>query len=112
MEALELQRSHASGNDSHLSSIEEPDLSDQDINESHLPPVDQGKDAWLFLTSCFFVEALIWGKTTNLPLLFKQCQSDECQDSPFHSVSFKTTIVHMSHSLMKAKLLLSAQRQL
>ena len=27
-----------------------------------LPPVDSGKDAWLFLAACFVVEALVWGK--------------------------------------------------
>lgn len=26
-----------------------------------LPPTDGGKDAWLFLFSCFMLEALIWG---------------------------------------------------
>lgn len=26
-----------------------------------LPPVDGGKDAWLFLAACFVIEALIWG---------------------------------------------------
>jgi len=26
-----------------------------------LPPTDGGKDAWLFLLSCFMLEALIWG---------------------------------------------------
>lgn len=28
---------------------------------SQLPPVDGGKDAWLFLAACFVVEALVWG---------------------------------------------------
>lgn len=28
-----------------------------------LPPVDGGKDAWLFLAACFAVEALVWGKS-------------------------------------------------
>jgi hypothetical protein len=26
-----------------------------------LPPVDGGKDAWLFLAASFIVEALVWG---------------------------------------------------
>ncbi|KAL2133566.1 hypothetical protein VTI74DRAFT_2130 [Chaetomium olivicolor] len=26
-----------------------------------LPPVDGGKDAWLFLAACFMIEALVWG---------------------------------------------------
>lgn len=39
----------------------------QDIQEqgghefSQLPPVDGGKDAWLFLAACFVVEGLVWG---------------------------------------------------
>jgi hypothetical protein len=34
-----------------------------------LPPTDGGKDAWLFLLSCFMLEALIWGKASyNLAL--------------------------------------------
>lgn len=27
-----------------------------------LPPVDGGKDAWLFLAAAFVVEALVWGE--------------------------------------------------
>lgn len=27
-----------------------------------LPPADSGRQAWLFLAACFFVEALIWGE--------------------------------------------------
>lgn len=30
-------------------------------HEFSLPPVDSGKDAWLFLAACFVMEALIWG---------------------------------------------------
>ena len=30
--------------------------------EFSLPPVDGGKDAWLFLAGCFVTEALIWGE--------------------------------------------------
>lgn len=26
-----------------------------------LPPVDGGKDAWLFLAGCFTIEMLLWG---------------------------------------------------
>ncbi|KAL1628510.1 hypothetical protein SLS56_005855 [Neofusicoccum ribis] len=32
-----------------------------DRYESQLPPVDGGKDAWLFLAACFLIEALVWG---------------------------------------------------
>lgn len=27
-----------------------------------LPRVDGGKQAWLFLSACFMIEALVWGK--------------------------------------------------
>jgi hypothetical protein len=30
--------------------------------EFSLPPVDGGKDAWLFLAACFLIEALVWGE--------------------------------------------------
>lgn len=30
-----------------------------------LPPVDGGKDAWLFLAASFVVEALVWGKSLH-----------------------------------------------
>jgi hypothetical protein len=31
-------------------------------HEFSLPPVDGGKDAWLFLAACFAVDALVWGR--------------------------------------------------
>lgn len=30
-------------------------------NEFSLPQADGGKDAWLFLTAGFMIEALVWG---------------------------------------------------
>lgn len=35
-------------------------------HEFSLPPVDRGKDAWLFLAASFVLEALIWGKSTRI----------------------------------------------
>ena len=32
------------------------------IHEFSLPRADGGKEAWLFLAGCFFVEALVWGE--------------------------------------------------
>jgi hypothetical protein len=32
-----------------------------DGQQFSLPPVDHGKDAYLFLAACFVVEALVWG---------------------------------------------------
>ncbi|KAJ4137255.1 hypothetical protein NW768_002837, partial [Fusarium equiseti] len=43
---------------------EEGPSSDLDLTGTNefpsLPPVDGGKDAWLFLAASFMVEALIW----------------------------------------------------
>ncbi len=46
-------------------------LPEQGVDESpdgnpefSLPPVDGGKEAWLFLAACFVVDALIWGMKT------------------------------------------------
>lgn len=38
---------------------------------SSLPPVDTGKDAWLFLAASFMVEALIWGEFTVYLLILE-----------------------------------------
>lgn len=35
--------------------------------EFSLPPVDTGKDAWLFLFSAFVLEVLVWGTGVLLP---------------------------------------------
>jgi len=57
----------------------EPDLSEGGNNlaphhhEFSLPPVDRGKDAWLFLAACFVVEALVWGKSLCVSLRLFTC---------------------------------------
>ena len=40
-------------------------LTDEPHNEVQLPPVDGGKDAWLFLAAGFMMEALVWGMSFN-----------------------------------------------
>lgn len=38
----------------------------EDENQGYsLPPVDTGKDAWLFLAACFVMEAMVWGELTS-----------------------------------------------
>jgi len=32
------------------------------LEQATLPRADGGKDAWMFLTGSFFIEALIWGE--------------------------------------------------
>lgn len=41
-----------------------PDVSETQTigEESSLPPVDRGRDAWLFLAACWVVEAITFGK--------------------------------------------------
>jgi hypothetical protein len=52
------------------SEFELADRGDENAPEHHfsLPPVDGGKDAWLFLAAAFIVEALVWGMCTSRPL--------------------------------------------
>ncbi|KAK3494904.1 major facilitator superfamily domain-containing protein [Neurospora hispaniola] len=50
---------------------------------SQLPPVDGGKDAWLFLAACFVVEALVWG----FPYSFGVFQDYYSIHPPFSSSS-------------------------
>jgi len=38
---------------------------------SSLPPVDGGKDAWLFLAASFMVEALIWGEFIYISVIHR-----------------------------------------
>lgn len=45
---------HVQSRHSHLHEVQNEQVS--------LPKADGGKDAWLFLTGCFFVEALTWGE--------------------------------------------------
>jgi len=33
---------------------------------STIPQADRGKEAWLFLTGCFCVEALLWGESYHV----------------------------------------------
>lgn len=40
--------------------------SESNNDDTHLPPVDKGKDAYLFLAACFAIEALIWGNLSAL----------------------------------------------
>ncbi|KAK3901666.1 monocarboxylate transporter 10 [Staphylotrichum tortipilum] len=58
--AIELQ--HAYPDDTPRGTSPERRVEDGDAHEMpSLPPVDGGKDAWLFLAACFMIEALVWG---------------------------------------------------
>ncbi|KAG7422418.1 hypothetical protein ACKAV7_001713 [Fusarium commune] len=60
------------------------DLASTHENEvSSLPPVDGGKDAWLFLAASFMVEALTWG----FPFAFGVFQDYYSTNAPFEGSS-------------------------
>jgi hypothetical protein len=44
-------------------------------HEFTLPPVDGGKQAYLFLAASFAIEALVWGKSRELFFSFSACFS-------------------------------------
>ncbi|KAL1872127.1 hypothetical protein Daus18300_004497 [Diaporthe australafricana] len=46
-------------------------------HEFSLPPVDTGKDAWLFLAACFVIEALVWGFPFSFGIFQKYYSSHE-----------------------------------
>ncbi|KAH8879903.1 MFS general substrate transporter [Thozetella sp. PMI_491] len=48
-------------------------------HEFSLPPVDGGKDAWLFLAACFMIEGLVWG----FPFAFGVFQDYYSSHEPF-----------------------------
>ncbi|KAI8966544.1 MFS general substrate transporter [Daldinia sp. FL1419] len=59
---------------------QQADLQPEDgRQEFSLPPVDGGKDAWLFLAACFAVEALVWG----FPFAFGVFQDYYSSHEPF-----------------------------
>jgi hypothetical protein len=44
-----------------LTNLEAEQWSENAHGHHSLPPADRGKEAYLFLASCFMLEALIWG---------------------------------------------------
>ncbi|KAI1402545.1 MFS general substrate transporter [Hypoxylon fuscum] len=52
---------------------------EEGIQEFSLPPVDGGKDAWLFLAACWAIEALVWG----FPFAFGVFQDYYSTHEPF-----------------------------
>ncbi len=66
-------------------------------DDSSLPPIDGGKEAWLFLAACFVVEALVWGEALDGHFL----PSDSTHTTkafPSPTVSSRSTIPAMIRS--------------
>jgi hypothetical protein len=78
-----------------------PPLDETDATEPEfsLPPVDGGKDAWLFLFSAFVLEILVWGNTSVSPAP-KQTNAHSTDTSQAFlslSVYFKNTTPRTHH---------------
>jgi hypothetical protein len=72
----------ASGSNLQTESLEELNASNHepaDVNLISLPRADGGKDAWMFLASCFVLEMIIWG----FPFTFGVFQDYYSQHPPF-----------------------------
>lgn len=63
-----------------------------------LPPMDGGKEAWLFLISCFMIECLVWGRLPGRVCLHVQATYSDSQR--FHSplASSRAITAPTSHS--------------
>lgn len=63
-----LTSQHPANEQSQYASTDQVQLNTgEEINSLHehefsLPPVDRGKDAWLYLISAFLIEMLVWGR--------------------------------------------------
>jgi len=69
------------------------------FDDSGLPPVNRGKDAWLFLAAAFVVEILIFGDFSSEPSWSKACHIyQNMQDSVSRSAFSKTTTVPLNRS--------------
>ena len=53
--------SHSATNTHELTEFEDDTWTEAGRDLQSLPRVDGGKQAWLFLSSCFMLEALVWG---------------------------------------------------
>jgi hypothetical protein len=57
----------------------DPESPGEGANEFSLPPIDGGKDAWLFLAACFTLEGTVWG----FPSVFGVFQDYYSVHAPF-----------------------------
>ena len=78
----------------------------EDHQTHSLPPTDGGKDAWLFLLSCFMLEAMIWGERKTNP---HSSITNVNQASHQHMEYFRsTTLLTTSLDLATSPLLVPA----
>jgi hypothetical protein len=74
---------------------------------SSLPPVDTGKDAWLFLSSAFVMDILVWGISLFDSSYAFNIHANTTQVSPLRTASSKNTTPH-THRLRASETLPSS----
>jgi hypothetical protein len=67
-------------------------------SDPSLPPVDGGKQAWLFLAACWVVEAFVFGESSSRTDISFLDSPRNSQDSAFHMASTRTSTTPMSRS--------------
>jgi hypothetical protein len=80
--SIQVAPSNSGRNDSNMEQADERAQSEGNTGEhstASYPPADRGKDAWLFLASCFMLEALVWG----FPSIFGVFQDYYSTHEPF-----------------------------
>jgi hypothetical protein len=103
METLAPRLNHVNESDMELyainSHLEETRATEPEFS---LPPVDGGKDAWLFLFSAFVLEILVWGNTSvsSAPKQINAHCTDTSQAFLSLSVYFRNTTPRIHHLLV------------
>jgi hypothetical protein len=83
MDTNQIELATVAVNDDGGRSLVEQNFAPSEISPRPIPPADGGKDAWLFLVGCFFVEALVWG----FPFSFGIFQQYYTEHEPFSGSS-------------------------
>lgn len=111
-----LSRSDELFNNSEQSSRERVYNDAYNAERSTIPQADRGKEAWLFLTGCFCVEALLWGEFFHAMLCPFICivslhktNAEELKGFLFPTVSSETTSSITIPSPAQMRTLLSSE---
>jgi hypothetical protein len=67
-------------------------------SDPSLPPVDGGKQAWLFLAACWVVEAFVFGELPYRTDISFFDSPRNYQDLAFHMASTRTSTILISRS--------------
>ena len=89
-----MSRSHSQ--DQELVQLEHGEWDETEHAAQSLPQVDGGKQAWLFLSACFMLEALVWGRKSPLNLSDNVLKGSQASHSPMASSKSTTATTHYS----------------